>query len=101
VLLVSVHALWQAIDGEDSTMARISLVTGGEVGQKCDCRGLALGPTGRATYIATSQAFDAEMEQRIALHRARRGVEWDLVEAPLDLAGALGIVTTSHALSIA
>jgi adenosylcobinamide kinase/adenosylcobinamide-phosphate guanylyltransferase len=89
VLLVSVHALWQAIDGEDSTMARISLVTGARSGKSAIAEGLALGPTGRATYIATSQAFDAEMEQRIALHRARRGVEWDLVEAPLDLAGAL------------
>lgn len=71
-------------------MTRISLVTGGaRSGKSVIAEGLALGPTGRATYIATSQAFDAEMEQRIALHRARRGAEWDLVEAPLDLAGAL------------
>lgn len=36
-------------------------------------------------YIATSQAFDGEMEDRIAQHRERRGAEWKLSEEPLDL----------------
>jgi len=71
-------------------MARIILVTGGaRSGKSAIAEGHALGFTGRATYIATAQAFDAEMEQRIAVHRARRGAEWDDVQAPLDLAEAL------------
>jgi adenosylcobinamide kinase / adenosylcobinamide-phosphate guanylyltransferase len=41
------------------------------------------------TYIATAQAFDDEMRERIAIHQDRRDADWRTVEAPLDLAGAL------------
>jgi adenosylcobinamide kinase/adenosylcobinamide-phosphate guanylyltransferase len=40
-------------------------------------------------YLATATAGDAEMQARIAHHRARRGAGWRVVEEPLDLVGAL------------
>lgn len=44
-------------------------------------------------YIATAQAFDAEMEAKITEHRARRlGRGWRTIEAPLDLETALSQV---------
>ncbi len=41
-------------------------------------------------YVATGQPGDHEMRARIAEHQARRGGAWRTVEAPLDLAGAIG-----------
>jgi adenosylcobinamide kinase/adenosylcobinamide-phosphate guanylyltransferase len=41
------------------------------------------------TYIATSQAWDAEMRARIGQHRERRPAHWQLVEEPLALAQVL------------
>ena len=50
-------------------------------------RAEALG--GRLIYVATAEAWDDEMRERIATHRADRGPEWTTVEAPLDLAATI------------
>ena len=50
-------------------------------------RAEALG--GELVFVATAQAFDAEMADRIARHRADRGPRWSTLEAPLDLAAAI------------
>lgn len=71
-------------------MARSILVTGGaRSGKSRFAEALALRPLARAVYVATAEAGDDEMADRIARHRARRGPEWRDVAAPIDLAGAL------------
>ena len=41
------------------------------------------------TYIATAQAWDDEMQERITHHQAQRPATWNLVEEPLYLADCL------------
>jgi adenosylcobinamide kinase/adenosylcobinamide-phosphate guanylyltransferase len=41
-------------------------------------------------FLATAQAFDDEMRDRIAAHRKARPAGWGLVEEPLAVPGALG-----------
>lgn len=43
----------------------------------------------RLIFIATAQAFDREMAERIDRHRSDRGEAWRTREAPLDLAEAI------------
>ena len=43
-------------------------------------------------YIATAQAFDDEMRDRISGHKIARGDGWRLVEAPMNAAETLGQV---------
>lgn len=68
------------------------LVLGGARSGKSDfalslAEGLA--PGGRRLFVATAEARDAEMAQRVAAHQARRGQDWKTIETPLDLAGPL------------
>ena len=46
---------------------------------------LALSLKGRKAYVATGQAFDDEMKDRIKKHHLRRGKEWINFEIPLNL----------------
>lgn len=44
---------------------------------------------GRHVYIATAEAWDDEMRERIARHRADRDARWETVDAPRDLPEAI------------
>jgi adenosylcobinamide kinase / adenosylcobinamide-phosphate guanylyltransferase len=46
-------------------------------------------PAARRIMIATAEALDGEMSDRIARHRAERGADWTTVEAPRRLADAV------------
>jgi adenosylcobinamide kinase/adenosylcobinamide-phosphate guanylyltransferase len=54
----------------------------------------------RVAYVATAQALDAEMNERIALHRAERPATWTTEEAPLALAATLARLPPSSVVVI-
>jgi adenosylcobinamide kinase / adenosylcobinamide-phosphate guanylyltransferase len=69
---------------------RLTLVVGGARSGKSRYGESLIAPLSPPwIYVATAQPLDAEMKERIAAHRARRGESWTTVEAPRDLAGAL------------
>ncbi len=61
--------------------------TGSNVGKSA--RALALAGQPPHVFIATAEALDGEMRDRIAQHKAERGESWGLVEEPLELAEAV------------
>ncbi len=65
----------------------ITLVIGGaRSGKSSFAESLAHEPK---IYLATAQAFDDEMRERIAAHQLQRGDSWTTYDAPLDLVSTL------------
>ncbi len=68
----------------------VILITGGaRSGKSTRAEARARAFAGKPVYIATAEAFDQEMRERIAKHRARRGQDWIEHETPLELVAAL------------
>ena len=67
--------------------SQIILCSGGARSGKSEfAERLALSTEGRKAYVATGQAFDEEMVDRIKKHQERRGDIWRNFEVPLYLA---------------
>lgn len=75
--------------------ARLTFILGGaRSGKSSHAERLVSAHSPPWTYIATAEAYDDEMRERIASHRQRRDERWRTLNAPLDLADALVGVDT-------
>lgn len=84
---------WAQLLGSGAAPPRVTLLLGGARSGKSrfgEELVLEAAQGSGAVYIATAEALDDEMRQRIAAHAARRGSAWRTVEASRDLADALG-----------
>ena len=73
-------------------MSKLILVLGGaRAGKSTFALRLAEAQLGdsQGCFIATAQALDAEMSERIARHRAERSAQWITIEEPFQLDAAL------------
>lgn len=72
-------------------------ITGGaRSGKSAFAEKLANTLTGKRAYIATAQAFDAEMAAKIEHHRNKRGTAWDTYEEPLAVAELLAKLKSEY-----
>jgi len=77
-------------DRTEIKTGKLILVGGGvRSGKSQFAADYALGLGMRRIFVATAQAFDAEMVDRIARHRTERGEDFVTVEEPLQLARIL------------
>ena len=81
-------------------MSCLTLVTGGgRSGKSAYALSRALGYESRA-FIATAEAVDAEMRKRIDRHKRERAGSFITIEEPLDLADALGRISSGASVAV-
>jgi adenosylcobinamide kinase/adenosylcobinamide-phosphate guanylyltransferase len=78
------------VDISMTSRAELTLVLGGaRSGKSGYAESLVMATPPPWVYVATAQAMDDEMADRIAHHRRRRGAGWHTIEAPHALADAI------------
>ncbi|MGO4573241.1 bifunctional adenosylcobinamide kinase/adenosylcobinamide-phosphate guanylyltransferase [Microvirga sp. 2TAF3] len=68
---------------------RVLVLGGARSGKSRTAQNLAETASATRVFVATAQAFDDEMRERIAHHRAGRDGRWQTCEAPVELAEAI------------
>ena len=67
-------------------MGKLTLVTGGvRSGKSSFAEKMAVEHGGKTVYIATAIAFDAEMADRVRIHKSRRPASWETIELPYGI----------------
>lgn len=75
----------------------LTLILGGaRSGKSSYAEKLAAERSNQILYVATAQAWDDEMAERIANHRAERPSSWQTLEAPIQIDKALSDFLSVH-----
>ncbi len=77
------------------TRELVLVLGGARAGKSAFAQGLAEN-VGNVLFVATAEAGDAEMAERIARHRASRPAHWVTLEEPLNLPAALAKTPPSY-----
>lgn len=77
------------LGGAKSGKSSYALEVGKTLMDKVVSRHNAGGMAGSGLFVATAQAHDQEMEERIRRHREERGSQWHTVEEPLEISGII------------
>ncbi len=72
------------------------IIGGARSGKSSYALELGSGFPGRKGFIATAEAFDEEMKERISLHQKTRPLEWETIEEPVDLSKRLQNIADSY-----
>lgn len=96
------HSVWFTFSDIKLRLPSLSLVIGGAASGKSAYAERIVGRAGLPkTYLATAEAFDAEMAAKIAAHQAARAEDgWHTIEAPRALAAAIAEADPEAALLI-
>lgn len=66
--------------------SKVCLVLGGaQSGKSLFAENLIIQSSRPRRYIATAQAWDSEMEEKIAAHQVQRGLGWTTCETPINI----------------
>jgi adenosyl cobinamide kinase/adenosyl cobinamide phosphate guanylyltransferase len=86
-----------AVMTEHDTLDLTLLLGGVRAGKSARAVEIARASTERSVlFVATAQALDDEMRQRIATHKAERPAEWATLESPIDLARDIDRALTTN-----
>ena len=68
-------------------MRSIFITGGARSGKSAYALAYAQKLSGRKAFVATAQALDPEMQERIGMHKQQRGSAWETYEEPLNVRG--------------
>jgi adenosylcobinamide kinase/adenosylcobinamide-phosphate guanylyltransferase len=81
---------------EEAMMGHVLILGGARSGKTSFAERLAMRTGLRPAYLATAEALDGEMRERIRTHQEQREGRFATIEEPIDLSGALTRAARTH-----